>query len=105
MALVQINISDDIKARADAAFARSGLTTPYAMRILITQVANTGTTPFDGLLTSAAAVNFSDEIKRDMIYAEAQEFGLIPDDSLENPTKVPLDVLTSLGIEPSEVGQ
>ena len=31
MALIQINVPDDVKARADAAFARNGITTPAAM--------------------------------------------------------------------------
>ena len=28
MALIQVNVPDDVKARADAAFARNGITTP-----------------------------------------------------------------------------
>ena len=35
MALIQLNVPDDMKARADATFARSGLTTPYAMCIMV----------------------------------------------------------------------
>ena len=31
MALIQINVPDDVKARADAAFARNGITTPAAV--------------------------------------------------------------------------
>lgn len=105
MSLVQVNVPDDVKKRADDAFAKSGLTTAYAMRILITQVANTGRTPFDGLFMTPAAEAFSENLRRDMVYAEAQELGLIPDDSPEDPTIVPPDVLVNLGIKPSEVGQ
>ena len=28
MALIQVNVPDDVKARADAAFARNGITPP-----------------------------------------------------------------------------
>ena len=52
MALIQLNVPDEVKDRADRAFARSGLTTPYAMRIMVNQVAQTGRTPFDGLFSS-----------------------------------------------------
>ena len=40
MALIQINVPDDVKQRADAAFARNGITTPSAMKMMVTQVAN-----------------------------------------------------------------
>ena len=59
MALIQLNVPDDVKERADAAFARSGLTTPYAMRIMVNQVAETGRTPFDGLFSSPAGRQYS----------------------------------------------
>ena len=39
MALIQINVPDDVKARADAAFARNGITTPAAMKMMVTQAA------------------------------------------------------------------
>lgn len=38
MALIQINVPDDVKVRADAAFARNGITTPGAMKMMVTQV-------------------------------------------------------------------
>ena len=82
MALIQIHVDDDIKKKADAAFARNGLTTPMAMRVMVTQVANEGRTPFDGLFIGQPASEFIETVRRDMLYAEAQEYGLIPDDSI-----------------------
>lgn len=105
MALIQINVDDDVKKRADQAFARSGLTTPYAMRILVNQVANTGITPFDGMFAGPGYQAFSERLHRDMLVAEAQEYGLLPDDSLADPTEVPSGVLDALGIAADEVGQ
>ena len=107
MALIQVHVDDDIKSRADTAFARNGITTPMAMRMMDTQVANTGRTPFDGAFLSPAAADLADDVRRDMVYAEAQEYGLIPDDAavVQAPYAIPGDILTDLGLTPEEVGQ
>ena len=105
MALIQLNAPDDVKTRADKAFARSGLTTPYAMRIMVSQVAETGRTPFDGLFSSPAGRRYSDDVRLAMLRAEAQEYGLIPDDARDDPLEIPADILAGIGIAPEEVGQ
>ncbi len=104
MALVQTTVDDDIKARADAAFAKNGITTPMAIRMMITQVANEGRTPFDGIFVSDAATELAEDVRRDMIYVEAQEYGLIPDDT-GDATVISDEVLDELGLSPDEVGQ
>lgn len=105
MALIQLNVPDDVKERADAAFARSGLTTPYAMRIMVNQVAETGRTPFDGLFSSPAGRQYSDDVRFAMLRAEAQEYGLLEDDAADDPLEIPADILAEMGISPEEVGQ
>lgn len=105
MALIQLNVPDDVKERADRAFARSGLTTPYAMRIMVSQVAETGRTPFDGLFLSPSGRLYSEDVRLAMLRAEAQEYGLIEDDSGDDPLKIPDDILAEMGISPEEVGQ
>ena len=105
MALIQLNVPDDVKARADAAFARSGLTTPYAMRIMVTQVAETGQTPFDGLFSTPAGRQYSDEVRLAMLRAEAQEYGLIEDDAGSDSLEIPADILAEMDIAPEEVDQ
>ena len=105
MALIQLNVPDDVKERADAAFARSGLTTPYAMRIMVNQVAETGRTPFDGLFSSPAGRQYSDDVRLAMLRAEAQEYGLLEDDAADDPLEIPADILAEMGISPDEVGQ
>lgn len=105
MALIQLNVPDDVKERADAAFARSGLTTPYAMRIMVNQVAETGRTPFDGLFSSPAGRQYSDDVRLAMLRAEAQEYGLLEDDAADDPLEIPADILVEMGISPEEVGQ
>lgn len=79
MSLIQINVPSDIKEKADKAFSRSGLTTPMAMKILITQVANSNHTPFDDLFITPAYKNFAEEVSRAMVREEAMEYGFIPD--------------------------
>ena len=105
MALIQVRVDDAVKEKADEAFARSGMTTPSGMKAIITQIANDGRTPFDGLLSSVPYEAMSECMRRAMVRAEAIELGIIPDDSSDDPTRVPNDVLDYLGINPSEVGQ
>lgn len=104
MALIQTTVEDDIKARADIAFQRSGITTPMAVRMMVTQVALEDRTPFDGLFTGTRGVELAEDVRRDMVYAEAQEFGIIPDDATDAAV-IPMSVLDALGVDPAEVGQ
>ena len=117
MALIQINVPDDVKARADAAFARNGITTPAAvnaatvadpthaaMKMMVTQVAHENRTSFDGVFSSPAARELGEDVRRDMLLAEAQEYGLVADDATDART-IPDDVLGELGLTAQEVGQ
>ena len=99
MALIQVNVPDDVKARADAAFARNGITTPAAMKMMVTH-----RTPFDGVFSSPSARELGEDVRRDMLLAEAQEYGLIADDATDART-IPDDVLGELGLTAQEVGQ
>lgn len=100
MALIQINVSDEIKAKADEAFSRNGITTPMAMKMMVTQVAADGRTPFDGLFTGGGGL--SERVYRDMVRAEAQELGIIPDDASPYGG-IPQDVLADPGVDASEM--
>lgn len=102
MALLQTTIDDDIKARADKVFARSGLTSAMAMRVMVTQVANTGVSPFDGLFSTPAARTYSDEVRIAMLREEAIEAGLLPDDSFD-AGDMPAEVLDLLGVTAEQV--
>ncbi|HCA73650.1 MAG TPA: acyl carrier protein [Bifidobacterium sp.] len=104
MALIQINVPDDVKQRADVAFARNGITTPSAMKMMVTQVANEGRTPFDGLFSSGTSRELAEDVRRDMLRVEAREYGLLPDDAVDART-IPDDVLGELGLTAEEVGQ
>lgn len=102
MSLVQVNVDDDVKKRADAAFARNGITTPMAMKMMITQVANEGRTPLDGVfLHPEAEADIADDIRRDTIREEAKEYGLIPDDA-HDATELTEEELAILGLDADE---
>ena len=66
MALLQTTIDEDVKKRADEVFARSGLTSAMAVRVMVTQVANTGVSPFDGLFLGKGAEPWCGRRRRSM---------------------------------------
>ena len=81
-----------------------GITTPAAMKMMVTQVAHENRTPFDGVFSSPSARELGEDVRRDMLLAEAQEYGLIADDATDART-IPDDVLGELGLTAQEVGQ
>lgn len=50
--LIQIRIEDEIKDRADETFRRDGLSTQQAVKMFLTQVANTGHSPFENMFVA-----------------------------------------------------
>ena len=102
MALLQTTIDDDVKQRADKVFARCGLTSAMAVRVMVTQVANTGKSPFDGLFTNEQGREFSEDVKIAMLREEAKEYGILPDDSFD-ATTLPNEVLKILDVSSKEV--
>lgn len=106
MALIQINVDDDVCRRADAAFAYCGITTPMAVKMMVTQVAKEGWAPFDGLFADVVNKEFAEDVLRDMVYVEAVELGLVREEPAKaDPTQISDDVLTTLGISMEEIGQ
>lgn len=49
--LIQLRVEEEIKDHADEIFKRQGLTTQNAIKMMLTQVANTGKSPFDNLFS------------------------------------------------------
>ena len=47
---------------------------------------------------------YGEDVRRDMLLAEAQEYGLVADDATDART-IPDDVLGELGLTAQEVGQ
>lgn len=50
--LIQVRIDEDVKSKADKIFEHAGLSTQQALKIFLTQIAQTGQTPFDGVFFS-----------------------------------------------------
>lgn len=55
--LIQIRIEEDVKKNVDDVLKREGLSTQQAVKMFLTQVANTGESPFDGLFSSRVHTN------------------------------------------------
>lgn len=49
--LLQVRVADHVKDTCDELFATRGISTQNAIRMLLTQVANSGKTPFDNLFS------------------------------------------------------
>ena len=49
--LIQLRGEDNVKDKADEIFKSQGLTTQTAIKIFLTQVANTGESPFSNLFS------------------------------------------------------
>ncbi|KRN75784.1 type II toxin-antitoxin system RelB/DinJ family antitoxin [Weissella kandleri] len=50
--LIQLRVEENVKDTADEIFKAQGLTTQTAIKIFLTQVANTGDSPFSNLFKS-----------------------------------------------------
>jgi DNA-damage-inducible protein J len=47
--LIQIRIEEDVKKNVDDVLKRDGLSTQQAVKMFLTQIANTGHSPFEGM--------------------------------------------------------
>lgn len=102
MAIIQTTVDDDIKREADAVFARSGLTTAMAVRVMVTQVAREGRSPFDGLFArNDVSAELAERAHPDMLRTEAMEYGIVPDESYD-ARELPDSALDILGLSEEE---
>lgn len=95
----QPNAPDDAKGPADRESARSGA---------LDKVEGRGDMrAYSGALMEDDDTLYpmDDVMHMAMLRAEAQEYGLLEDDSGEDPLEIPEGILAEMGIEPEEVGQ
>ena len=94
--------------KCSAILNRSAILNPSCMQNIsywmVTQVANEDKTPFDGLFFADEARVLADDVRHDMVRAEAQEFGLLPDDATD-ATIIPEGILAELGLTAHDVDQ
>ena len=104
MALIQITSPTTSKRGADAAFARNGITTPAAMKMMVTQVRPREPHPVRRSLLLPGRTR----TRRGRTPRHAARRGpgirLIADDATDART-IPDDVLGELGLTAQEVGQ
>lgn len=89
----------------DRAPVKSDLSVPKTVSVEDRQGAETDKSSASPQSWSLPNRPYSEEVRLAMRQAEAQEYGLIEDDSGDDPLKIPDDILAEMGISPEEVGQ
>lgn len=79
--LVQLKLPTDIKDRLDEIFAKDGTTTPQALKMIATQIANHGYSPFTTIQYEQYTKPVSDELKSILREDELKIIGYLPDDT------------------------
>lgn len=79
--LVQLNLPADIKNKLDHIFAKYGITTPQALKIIATQIANRGSSPFTTFQYEQYSEPVSGELKAKLREDELKMIGYLPDDA------------------------
>lgn len=89
--LIQIKVPLDIKNKLDEIFAKDGTTTPQALKMIATQIANSGHSPFTTMYYEEYSEPVSDELKERLRTDELEILGYLPDKSETYSTKEELD--------------
>lgn len=79
--LVQLKLPTDIKDRLDEIFAKDGTTTPQALKMIATQIANHGYSPFTTIQYEQYTEPVSNELKSILREDELKIIGYLPDDT------------------------
>lgn len=78
--LVQIRLPEDVKAKLDAIFTTEGTTTPQGLKMIATQIANHGYSPFTFYYEQYSRPVGS-ELKQELRSEELKLLGIIPNDA------------------------
>lgn len=89
--LVQIKLPASIKSKLDEIFAKDGATTPQALKMIATQIANNGRSPFTTMYYEEYTEPVSDELKSQLREDELEVLGYLPDDSQDYTNEQSLD--------------
>lgn len=79
--LVQIKIPANVKEKLDDIFAKDGTTTPQGLKMIATQIANSGHSPFTTMYYEEYTEPVSDEVKERLRKDELEVLGYLPDNS------------------------
>ena len=105
MVITSLEITSEESAWMDRAPVKSDLSVPKTVSVEDRQGAETDKSSASPQSWSLPNRPYSEEVRLAMRQAEAQEYGLIEDDSGDDPLKIPDDILAEMGISPEEVGQ
>ncbi|WP_251545420.1 type II toxin-antitoxin system RelB/DinJ family antitoxin [Limosilactobacillus caecicola] len=89
--LVQIKIPAPVKDKLDEIFAKDGTTTPQALKMIATQIANSGISPFTTMYYENYTKPVSPELKDHLRTDELESLGLLSDKSETYSTEEELD--------------
>lgn len=79
--LVQLKLPSDVKKKLDDIFAKDGTTTPQALKMIATQIANHGFSPFTTVQYEQYSEPVSEELKDRLRVDELKMVGYLPDDA------------------------
>lgn len=80
--LVQFKIPSDVKNKLDKIFEYDGTTTPQGLKMIATQIANHGFSPFTTVQYEQYSEPVSDEIKSRLREDDLKALGILPDDNV-----------------------
>lgn len=89
--LVQIKLPVNVKKKLDEIFAKDGTTTPQGLKMIATQIANNGHSPFTTMYYEEYTEPVSDEMKARLREDELEVLGYLPDNSKDYTDEQSLD--------------
>lgn len=89
--LVQIKIPANVKEKLDEIFAKDGTTTQQGLKMIATQIANRGHSPFTTMYYEEYTEPVSDEVKQKLREDELEVLGYLPDNSKNYTDEQSLD--------------
>lgn len=89
--LVQIKLPSTTKEKLDEIFAKDGATTPQALKMIATQIANSGHSPFTTMYYENYSEPVSDVVKALLREDELEVLGYLPDKSKNYSSNQALD--------------
>lgn len=89
--LIQIKVPSATKEKLDKIFAKDGTTTPQALKMIATQIANSGRSPFTTIYYEDYTEPVSDEMKARLREDELEVLGYLPDKSKNYTSERELD--------------
>lgn len=79
--LVQIKLPVDIKQKLDEIFAKDGTSTPQGLKMVATQIANRGYSPFTSMYYENYTEPVGEETKKVLRQEQLKLMGVLPDDA------------------------